>query len=887
MKKIHISASLLMAMIFLGNAHGFVEKRHQWWEIRLQNLSEEKARLHKNTSLDRQVLGIIDNEMNRARDIIAVFESEMRDDGSLTHEERVMTDTGIAAEVRRTVPPLFALHQLEALVNETGSGASSSIVREAVEQRLQGMIQASFSEKSPELAKRIMDTHISRDEWKSLAIEYFIGRMMASRKSELDHAVADITGRMTLALKEKRNRTNAKELRTLAVRLTREYLAECGTHAAPHDSAALEASGTWKRIRSVLARDLGACKKIIALIHGPGRPSGTISPGRIMLYHKNPADLESLLFRGRHPQQANNVSGAKSDGKKAGNAMMMEIPAPLRTAGVLEDIDRLRRRTIAALTGREDRTFFDGTGKRMDAAINRHTAGMKKIFSREEEKARLLRKKEGENLQLSNEGEFLRAKKEFHAALSLIDEYATKSLECIIIVSEGKHVDSGSLVVQYRERVQRNHEYLTFASALVTECSRLASIEDPRVHKDFAASMARIHFLFNFIGTGLVLDRNDRTHLTKRDLGTIRDLKSEFIGAANSMKSDIRVSYGQYLMKRSSTAVAGKISRKNLKETIAQDEIDVLYRHTGECVELFEQYRYGEKSLFRYAEQFRAFMKEAGTAAPSQSLEYSLKMNSIAASLDQFDDARIAREFATKKYLHNEVKSSLARLATLLDFYKKKKVSFRDAPTNRDLAELEGRISSMPQVRIDSWVMNESNYREIDKKAVKKLSLLLNRMEYAAERNKGDDVKKRFDSSMTITIREPELSLTFPRGWEEETVGEAETYTGVVKSLHSDDGNFSVKLVKLTMERGDMKNSAEVWIRKSGCSLIEKRWEKAGDIQYLWILARDKNKNISETCSVSKDGYTVLITGKTGRDQHLKFKAQFKKIIGSLQMETL
>ena len=310
-----------------------------------------------------------------------------------------------------------------------------------------------------------------------------------------------------------------------------------------------------------------------------------------------------------------------------------------------------------------------------------------------------------------------------------VDDYGKKSMECITLVSESRKIPSGSIVEQYRYRLQRDEEYLRFAAALVAECSRLSSIEDPRVHKEFSVSMSRINSLFTFIGAGLALERNDQTHLTKRDRGAIRDLKTRFIGTISSLRSDISNSHGQYAVKHSTTSSSAARSRESLKETIAQDEIDGLFRHAVECVELYEQYRYGEKSLYRYAGQFKVFMKEARTGLPSQALAYSLKMNSLLNSLDQFDGARVAREAATKKYLQNEAKSSLARLITLLEFYKKNRITFKDAPQAGEIAALEKRFSTAPQVRIDTWIMNESNYQEIDKKAAKKLSLILNRRE--------------------------------------------------------------------------------------------------------------------------------------------------------------
>ncbi len=886
MTHIKLSASILMVLILLGTARGFVEKRHQWWQVHLKNLAEEKARVMQNSALDRQLLGVIDDEMARARDIIAVFESEMSHDGSLDHDTRIMTEADIASEAARTVPPLVALHQYQALVNETGTGAAMDNARQAAEKRVQALIRAAFGTDSPDLLRRILDTTIGRDEWKNLAIEYLIGRMMASRQNSTDHAIIDITGRVSLALKGKSNRTNARELHSMTVKATRDYLGECGSHGSPHDSAALAASWTWKRIESTLMRDFKTCNAVISLIHGSGENRGAVSLERIMFYAKNPVDLDPILFKGEGPQPGTVRPSSISGHGRQGTAVMMEIPAPLRTDDMLEEMDRLRRGAIGTLTGREEEQFFDRIDAGFTSIIKRHSAAVKSRFAREEERIRLL-KKNDKAIQVPNEKEFSDARNDFLKALSRIGEYRNRSMAYLRLASEGKRIDSASLAEQYRYRYGRSREYLRFAATLVAQCSRVFSFEEPGIHRDFTLAMSRIHSLYTFIDTGLSLEKEDRTHLTRRDYGAIRDDKIQYTGAINSLKENIRNTYARYGIQRSSSVEAGKKSSAHLRNTIAQDEIDMLYRHAGQCVELFEQFIYPEKALFRYAERFNAFMKEARTGSPSKELENSLKNGSLCVSIENFDSARIARETATKNYLRKEGRSALARLATLLRQYKTSGISFKDAPAAGSLTALAGRLNAAPQVRIDSWVMTEENYAEIDAKAIRKLSLLLNRTDIVPPAATGTVDRAGTESRTIIALKEPELSLAFPRGWKEDPIDESESHLGVVKSLHSGDGASSVKLVRLALEQGDMKDTAEAWIRKSGCSLVEKRWEKTGDIRYLWILARDRNRNIFETCSISKDGYAVLITGKSGRDRYVKFKAQFKKIIHSLQMETL
>ncbi|OHD65945.1 MAG: hypothetical protein A2176_12675 [Spirochaetes bacterium RBG_13_51_14] len=350
-------------------------------------------------------------------------------------------------------------------------------------------------------------------------------------------------------------------------------------------------------------------------------------------------------------------------------------------------------------------------------------------------------------------------------------------------------------------------------------------------------------------------------------------------------KRGIRDDESTNCTKMTMTESAVRKHRNNLNEKIAREEIDALYRHTEECVILYEKFRYAEDALPRYEDAFNSLMKEAGAGTISPSHEHAVTMNSLVPVIQNFDCDRIQREYATRLYLRREAKTAMARLITLSRFYKKNRVMIRYAALSEDIADLERRINTAPRARIDAWVMTESSVSEIDKKAVRKLSLILNRKSYKPAPSRGQTEQENAEASNIISLEEPEFSLNMPQGWEEGTVGKTESFRGVVKSFHSGDGTAMIQLVKLPLDADSdsVKSIAEDWIRTGGCTLVEKKWGKTGALEYLWILARDKKRNISETCSLSKDGYALLIQGTTSRDHYLKFKAQFRKIIDSLR----
>jgi hypothetical protein len=375
--------------------------------------------------------------------------------------------------------------------------------------------------------------------------------------------------------------------------------------------------------------------------------------------------------------------------------------------------------------------------------------------------------------------------------------------------------------------------------------------------------------------------------MSKRDIGVIRELKKEYMSIQFSQKLEIKKCYSEYSRNKYAAESALKKMREGLIEKLAQQEMDALYEHAQSCAGLYKKLRYADDLFVRYAALFNDLMKEAHGGVASPSLAHTVTKDSLFQNIENFDRECVMAEYATKKFMRNEVKTALSRLVTLMKLYKRVGVDVPAAPSQQDITIMEAMVQNTPQVRIDAWMMDETNFLEIDKKAVKRLSVLLGRKPIEHDAKPGGKEKVAAESSVTVTVQEPYFSLTLPRGWEETAVGATDTYQGVIKSFYASDRKSSLQLVKLPLENGNFKSISEQWIQKSGCSLIEKRWGKINDVEYLWILAGDRDRNIIETCSVSKDGYALLISGKTSRNRHIQFSEQFRSIMNSLQARKL
>lgn len=875
MKKARMVAAIIVLFLSIEHSYGFIENRLQWWQVRLTKLEAERTKMQEATP-GSPLLGVIDKDIARARAIIDVFEREMKHDGSLTHLTRVITDADIVAEALAVVPTLCALRRLELLVKDPDGADPVSAARDTAGRRIASLAKQHFGEADDGLTRRIMAEDISAAEWRVLAVEVLAGSAIAGRGRFEEQALNGTVAAVSLKLREKNNTANGRELRTLTVSAALEYLDACNAPDRSHDDDALAASWTWKRKEALINRDFAAYKKIMAL---PGCPAG-LTLEQVRRFHRNPSDLEPVLFTPRNAE--NKPAPAPAPAGSAPGALTLEIPALPAENPLREEMGRIRRATLPTITGREGPGFINDLDVRLKGVIQRGTEDARRAVAREEEKARLLGIQEGPRAVIKNEREFNEARRIVHERLASLEECRARTVALVALVSEGKRMAGSEIAERYRYLLERNRQYLRLAGDLFAVSARISSFGGPREQKRFAACLNGTSALFTAIGATLGIDKNDRPYLSQKEIGSIRARTVEFTGWMQQVRGGVRQDYAGYARALSRTAGADLKGNEGLKEKIAQDDIDAQREHAADCAALYQRYEYGGEMISRYAKRYVAYLKEARSGAASPGLESAVRSASILASLDGFNAARVRSELTAKRYLKGEAKAALARLYTLLRYYRKNNVRVPDAPIPEEIAMIEKGLGAGPQARIDSWTMNESNMEEIDAKAARKLSLLLHRNAPSPGRKQDGGAGRQAERGRTITIQDPDLSFDVPAGWAEETVGQTEAFQGVVKAFSAGEGGPTVRLVRLPMENDDMKDTAENWVRKSGCVLVEKRWERGPEAEYLWILAKDGDKNITETCSLYRDGFTVLITGKTSRDRYPRFRSHLRKIIDSI-----
>lgn len=880
----HARLLLILTLLLMPyRSSGFVESRHQWWEIRLKKVVAEKERLSAREETHPSILRLLGSEAARARGIITVLENDMRNDGSLTHEERTFTQVEVAAEATRVVTPLFALSVMELLVHEPGSAASMAVAREAVARRLERAIGSAMGREDPGLARQIMAGELLPTDWKRISAEITMGRLMAGWKSGEEAACREVSRRLCRELEGYNYRTNGKELRRRALAAAIDHLrGRVNLDSFDGTVAALESSWSWRTAQSSIDRTLAAYVRWLVLMGG----DGALPSEKAIRLYAAPLEMDARLFSARHGEYEIGETAVPTSHAGEGSADAVAIPESPRNLAALMEMDRIRISTVRSLTGREERTAFDDTASRFDSIIKRHTDATRDLLIIEEEKA-LRSQREGSGGKTVALADIRAARNVFEKRLSLLNAYRDRSLAFIKLVWESKRMESGEVVSQYRYRTARCGEYAQFALNLVKGCAGLSAFGDTKLHGRYRAAMGSIGSLFRFTGSSHNLDGRLLPYVARGDIAGLRGIKAESIAVINSMRGEMRDHYARYGRGLSGTEDGRREARKKLEETIAQVEIDALAAHAAECAALLRELDHAGDALARYAVRFHAFYLDAKDGTIAAELAYAAQRGSLIPLVQGFDPPRISREYAAKRYLVNETRTTLARLATLIRFYAKNGTSLRDIPAAEDIEAIETLTGMKVAVRIDAWEMNEANITEIDRKAAAKISAMIRRRSYAPRSGANASAQARNVRTMTVRLDEPAVTMAFPAGWEEREVGGIDSMRGVVKIFSNPDSDSLVRLVALPLVQGGHESAAEDWIRKTGATPVEKKRGRAGGVDYLRILARDKGRNISETCCVEREGYALLINGTTRRDQYMKFRIHFARIIESLGAGTM
>ncbi len=880
MKKMYVTIIALLFFMPVTELSAFVNQRQEWWKIRLKGLIEEQKILEKKTGYDPVLKVLVADEIKRAESMLGIFEQNAGNDSSLSHEKKVFSEAEIGDQTRQTAPPLCSLFFLGHIINTPGETGTVIQVRKAAGDILGERAKSAFGPADEAFLKSIMDEDISKTEWQYLCLESIFLHMMESKEDLMRRTLDEIAQKTAVEVSSRKNPMTVIELQNIIISKAPECAAgllkefDAGIHAD-----CLNGSWTWQNILERIGTDFDRYKGIQHMLEGaPGETPLT----RIRNYYKNPMELERSIFEAaekRYLEKKGSGSNGFSSPNAGSNTLILTIPRDIDGAMLFKEINTLRKSLASAADGREDEEYFRSLEKKFQGPFEKYCRNAGDIFSAEEEKSRKARDKNSAVIVL-NEHDFYTARDLYNEKTGLVRGYILKSIDFIRWVSETRKVDADRFTASFKSRLSLYGKFLGLLRSLTRESAGVAEFKNPPLLRYFASYSKRIDEVTRSIGYSSGIGKNKLRYFSASQIQDIRNRKSEFSDSVKLAHADIASIYlaarkGAAESEQKRSGAAGSIQGK-----IAQREIQLIMEKIDEYMKAYARFKHAEAAFQSYSAAYNRIQEELGKEDLSGPLENSIKMKSLLPMLNDFNSGKLKMESVTRNYLSREIQRDISKLITLVNYYRQKKVEIKDHPAPGYAETIRTRLKEKPAVSVASWQMNETNFEEIDRKAVEKLSRERNRILWQRHLKKSRPSQA---GANRLELPEIKVSLNIPEGWICGEPGSVETDTGVRRTYTSPDKTASLVIARIPLEGRTAQDIAAEWVKESRGEVIKQRWGKRDDTDYFWSLSRGSGGVLLEIYAIYHGDDALLLSGSSPKNKYSLFKTKFDTVFNSLE----
>ncbi|HOO70485.1 MAG TPA: hypothetical protein PK926_01910 [Spirochaetota bacterium] len=865
---IFISALLLISV----EARAFLSQRLQWWKVHSARLDQEQERTAKNRSIDPAVTELLKKQQDGAREILSVFDRALGGTANLTQIKKTFSAEELSEITKATTEPLLNLALLELLVNQSGDRKNIAAVQTLFTKHLAALsLQAGSA--APAHSCGIITRSISPEEWKIITAEHYLCSILEHG----DDVLREIQNAVNASLAEEMNKigkTTRSRIESMAISETLSLLAQkIPPEIETEPVATTNTSWYWKKITGDLNNFVTAKNELDALMPDEGKKTcAPVNPLTAVV------ELERLIFDRR---QKDILQHAKSTFPAQSESDYHSIPTESNIESLLLKINTMRKSRTGSITGRETQDFFDDFRKDLDTAIDAKFSYVKKYL--EEEKKTLL----PQNAQAGhdsdavkeNAGKCLLALEYVSAVEKQVRDYADASYSFAEWLYRKTQRENIHIASTYRYGIEKNGQYVALLQKIIGGCSDMAAWENEKLHSRYSVAVNRSSNLVRFIDSALSPDMESLRALSAKEIRECRTLKHEFHLAAQNSLVEINRLHQDYIKRKSQASTLMRNSATDLKEKIAQVEIDHFCATAQQFADAYDRFHYDEDALSSYRETYTRLRAVAAKGTEDPDLNRALITRTLIPLCADFDEKKFILERNTKKFIQKECEIALARISTMLKFYRRQGISIEISPLQEEIDSIKSIISRKRAATIASWKMNEFNYHEVDAKACQELARIAR---YAAFKKSKDSPEKE-KPNRTVTVPGSEISFHLPGSWVETEPGQVDSIKGMVAAYSNSLLGSSIEVSLVT---DDHKNAQEIsaeWIRKEGMRLIRGKWINKDGLYYYWGLAKEGKMKIIETYAAKHNSKVIIITGETTRDRYAEFSRALGHMINSLE----
>jgi len=249
---------------------------------------------------------------------------------------------------------------------------------------------------------------------------------------------------------------------------------------------------------------------------------------------------------------------------------------------------------------------------------------------------------------------------------------------------------------------------------------------------------------------------------------------------------------------------------------------------------------------------------------------------SFFSSVPGFSPEMIDREIATRELLSSEGMESLSGAVTIVQYYKRKGYPVKFTPSNEEIISFKKTFVESPEVTVSSWRMNGKNFRQVDTNVAAELKKLLNKNAWNNIRNDNQaEVLKIYDTG-------DDVAFIPPSGWKKIPYDADGSIRRIV--FESPDMKGTIELTSICESESNLQNLAGAWPAKSGFSMVEKNWGKKNNSDYIKSIAKNSYDGVMESYMVAKNGYVIILSGRTTGDMYRQLSRTLDRIFTKLEI---
>ena len=850
------SAAVLFILLFSISAFS-VDSRVERWNLRIERMNKIRNDAASGKADKAVIDKITGSEIKSSEEFLNLLDRYRDKDGSLKCETKKYAVTDIEKKVKDISLPAISLYYMSDLYKTAGDNK----VKEKIALDIRQYATKTFG---PSI-------RISPTESINMAEQYILEKGMTEFDTALKAATTELLSKTEYELSRSDYNSNETDIIRIIQKHIEDSLAvRKFSYNTAFDEKYLIPVAQW-RFLSEHYSNVEARNRSIMNFASRGA-----DPLKIQDQPKDVDSAEKEIFDKAKFRITDMLRNTTPGSGAAGTNPYYEIPDLLKLNATIDDIDRYRRKLMQNINGSENKDLI-GKLKSNNAGIaSRGINRIESQFRSEEDRIDRLKKIKGDVI-IYNEEVFKASKSHFYNVREEIYSYANLSAEFLdALYSTGK-TDPLKYLEFHQYRSDRYILYISFAEKLTSNILTLSAYGSEKFHSQYRGAIINVLACLKDFMKPETIPAEIRLSLNKEHIGTLAAVNADFRTKGSLLITGIRKNYDEGTAGFAAAAASKKESAMESEGRIGQDETDRLFSFAKKCSDTLSQLNYTETALRNYMNEYSRIsgdLKKGNITA-----EFSDKNNpeSIFKFIPDFNPDAIEKESVTREIISREGMEALSGSITLVQYYKRKGVPVKFYPTDDEISLMKASFSKTPEVTVSSWKMNAKNFRQIDLNIAAELKKLMNKNAWNSKpKNLPPEV-------LTIDNADIKVSFTPPAGWKK--ISDRNKKHNPAITYESPDLKGTIEVTSVCEEEYNLQALAGQWPERSGFSMIEKNWGKKENSDYLKCTAKNRYDGVMESYMMAKNGYIIILTGKTTGDMYRQMNRTLEEMFRNLEIK--